>query len=275
MDKPSVFIGSSSEGLNFARAVRTQLKDDAEISLWNEGFFGLGSTFIETLVNSLPQFDFAILILTPDDLVNSRNDETLGPRDNVIFELGLFMGKLGRTRTFIVHQSNASVKIPTDLSGVTTATYQWPRQNDNYEAAVGSACDAIRKVISKIGISDHRASKRIHEVTQEQQRQAEQIDLIINMLVRLVITDHERRHLRGLAGESQFSVDINAGTAQPFETEIRRLVALRLIHRHSGKSVREFFSKSGRQDAKEYFFITENGRDYLKTYDMVENSKTR
>src|SRR5215831_13927281 len=75
MTKPSVFVGSSSEGLEFARAVRSLLTRDAEITIWNEGFFGLGNTFIETLVNALPRFDFAVLVLTPDDLVNSREVE--------------------------------------------------------------------------------------------------------------------------------------------------------------------------------------------------------
>ena len=62
MPKPSVFVGSSSEGLEFARAARGLLSQDAEVTLWNEGFFGLGSTFIETLINALPRFDFAILV---------------------------------------------------------------------------------------------------------------------------------------------------------------------------------------------------------------------
>jgi predicted nucleotide-binding protein len=127
MAKPSVFIGSSSEGLEFARAVRVLLTQDAEVTVWNEGLFRPGSTFIETLVNALPRFDFAILVLTPDDLVHSREVEMLSPRDNVLFELGLFMGRLGRSRTFMLHQSHAKLKIPSDLSGVTTATYEWPR----------------------------------------------------------------------------------------------------------------------------------------------------
>src|SRR5277367_3423628 len=70
MAKPSIFIGSSTEGLDFARAARALLAFDAEITLWNEGFFTLGNTFIKTLINSLPRFDFAVLVLTPDDLVN-------------------------------------------------------------------------------------------------------------------------------------------------------------------------------------------------------------
>jgi predicted nucleotide-binding protein len=127
MTKPSLFIGSSSEGIEFARAVRSLLTQDAEVTVWKEGFFSLGSTYIETLMNSLPRFDFAILVFTPDDLVNSREVEVFGPRDNVIFELGLFMGRLGRSRTFILHQADARLKIPTDLSGVTMATYEWPR----------------------------------------------------------------------------------------------------------------------------------------------------
>jgi predicted nucleotide-binding protein len=145
MEKPSLFIGSSTEGLELARAARSLLAEDVEITIWNEGFFSLGRTFIETLVNSLPRFDFAMLVLTPDDLIHSRKDETLGPRDNVIFELALFMGRLGRSRTFILHQGNAKVKIPSDLSGVTTATYEWPRADGSHRSAVGAACDSIRE----------------------------------------------------------------------------------------------------------------------------------
>jgi predicted nucleotide-binding protein len=93
MVKPSLFIGSSSEGLEFARAVRTSLTDDAEITLWNEGSSGWATPFIETLVTALPRFDFALLVLTPDDLLESRAAEMFSPRDNVLFELGLFMGR--------------------------------------------------------------------------------------------------------------------------------------------------------------------------------------
>jgi hypothetical protein len=166
---PSVFIGSSSEGLEFARAVRSLLAQDAEVTLWNEDFFGLGSTFIETLINALPRFDFAVLVLTPDDLVNSREVEVFSPRDNVIFELGLFMGRLGRSRTFILHQADAELKIPTDLSGMTTATYQWPRRDKSYKSAVGAACDSIRAAIRDLGVSDRKASKQINDIHTRQE----------------------------------------------------------------------------------------------------------
>jgi predicted nucleotide-binding protein with TIR-like domain len=159
--------------------VRSLLKDDAEITLWNEGFFQLGHTFIETLVNALPRFDFAVLVLYSDDLVKSRNLEMFGPRDNVIFELGLFMGRLGRSRTFIVHQHNAAVKIPSDLSGVTTATYEWPREDKSREGALGAACDRIRNVIRDLGVSEAKTSKAISDIESRQNQQAQEIKLLI------------------------------------------------------------------------------------------------
>ena len=105
MSKPTLFVGSSSEGLDVARAVRALLAEDAEVTLWNEGFFIITDTFIESLVNALPRFDFAALVLTPDDLTTSRQTSTFSPRDNVLFELELFMGRLGRSQ-YICHSSS-------------------------------------------------------------------------------------------------------------------------------------------------------------------------
>jgi len=105
LTRPSVFVGSSSEGKKFAIAVQAALQPDAEVITWDQGEFALGQTFIESLIGALSRFDFAVLILTPDDFVQYRSIEVFGPRDNVIFELGLFMGRLGRDRTFILQPS--------------------------------------------------------------------------------------------------------------------------------------------------------------------------
>jgi predicted nucleotide-binding protein len=72
MSKPSLFIGSSTEGLDFARAVRTSLSDVAETALWKDGVFSLGRKFIESLIAAVTRFDFAALVLTPDDDVVAR-----------------------------------------------------------------------------------------------------------------------------------------------------------------------------------------------------------
>jgi predicted nucleotide-binding protein len=195
---PTAFVGSSSEGLEFARAIRRRLEGTAVLTMWNEDFFKTGSTFIETLVNAVSQFDFAILLLTPDDLVSSRNHTNLGPRDNVIFELGLFMGRLGRERTFAVYQKNAKTRIPTDLSGVVLAGYDWPRPDKNHGQAVGPASDLIREQICRLGPSPERSKGQIQQFVQEQQRQASEIN-VIKLMLNLVLPEFERWHLNGLA----------------------------------------------------------------------------
>ena len=86
--------------------------------------FGLSEGTLESLVKKLPGFDFAILVLTPDDVAITRGEAEQLPRDNVLFELGLFMGKLGRDRCFVVDDRSKQMKLPSDLAGVTPATFE-------------------------------------------------------------------------------------------------------------------------------------------------------
>jgi Predicted nucleotide-binding protein containing TIR-like domain len=81
-------------------------------------------------------FDFAILVLTPDDLVERRGAQGQQPRDNVLFERGLFMGRLGRERTFIVHGRGVELNLPSDLAGIQPATFA-RRGDGNLRAALG------------------------------------------------------------------------------------------------------------------------------------------
>jgi predicted nucleotide-binding protein len=121
---PAVFIGSSSEGLDIAREVELQLLNVALVNLWTNGIFVLGEGTLESLVNALDNFDFAIMILSPDDLLETRGQNFASPRDNVLFELGLFMGRLGRRRTIILSEEGVDLKLPSDLAGITRATYR-------------------------------------------------------------------------------------------------------------------------------------------------------
>src|SRR4051812_61315 len=101
MRNPSVFVGSSTEGRAIAEAIQVNLeKDPIDIHVWTQGVFELGSTYIESLAQELDKVDFAVLVLTEDDITISRNEKTVSPRDNVLFELGLFMGKLGKDRCY-------------------------------------------------------------------------------------------------------------------------------------------------------------------------------
>lgn len=150
MEKPSLFIGSSSEGYDVARAVEAILKDYASVTLWRNGAFGLNRGTLESLVSAVDSFDFAVLVLTPDDVSESRDIRSNSPRDNVLFEAGLFMGRLGRERAFILRASNKDMKLPSDLAGVTMATYEH-QDNCELKSAVSAGCYDIINAINILG----------------------------------------------------------------------------------------------------------------------------
>jgi hypothetical protein len=139
-----VFIGSSSEGKRVADYVQVHLDEVAECTVWSQGALGLSSGILESLCDQAKRFDFAVLVMTPDDLVEKRDGVARAPRDNVVFELGLFIGTLGRSFTFIV--ADEGMHLPSDLAGIKIATWRG-RSDGNLEAALGPPCTKIRDAI--------------------------------------------------------------------------------------------------------------------------------
>ncbi|MBN7771653.1 nucleotide-binding protein [Marinobacter daepoensis] len=150
-DRLSIFIGSSVEGLPCAKALQVNLDHACEVTIWHQGVFGLGGGTLEDLSKKLDQVDFAILVVTPDDLIVSRDREQAAPRDNVLLELGMCIGTLGRERSFLVYDRTAGLKLPSDLAGITPATYQ-PHSDGNLSAALGAASTQIEKKAIELGI---------------------------------------------------------------------------------------------------------------------------
>src|SRR6185437_14596985 len=95
---PSLFIGSSTEGLPIARALQAELDEECEPIVWEQDFFVPTETTIGTLAEKVQNFDFAAFIFTPDDSLIMRGSANAAARDNVIFELGLFIGALDKER---------------------------------------------------------------------------------------------------------------------------------------------------------------------------------
>ncbi len=174
MPKPRCFVGSSAEGLDIARAVQEELEHDAEVTVWSQDVFRLSEITVDSLLRALDTTDFAILVLSPDDVLRIRGEEHRAARDNVVFELGLSIGRLGRQRSFILAPRNTDLHIPTDLVGITPATFDPHRSDRNLVAAVGPACAKVRRAIALLGsvkavreplIEDHRAVV-LHGVSQ-------------------------------------------------------------------------------------------------------------
>jgi predicted nucleotide-binding protein len=150
--KPLLFLGCSTESLEIAREIQLGLKhDNVEAMVWTDGVFGPSGVAVDALLNTVNESDFAVFVFSPDDKVVSRGDEYNAPRDNTVFELGLFMGKLERSRTFIVREQSADVKVPTDLLGITPLTYVY-RGSGNLAAAIAPVCTELRKVINNLGV---------------------------------------------------------------------------------------------------------------------------
>lgn len=134
--KKKLFIGSSSEELQTALIVQKLLENDFEVTIWNENLwdksvFKLNSNFLHDLLKAPLKFDFGILIGTPDDKVEVRKKEYLQARDNILFELGLFIGRLGTERcSFLVHED---VKELSDLSGIFISRFNYKNLNDKVD----------------------------------------------------------------------------------------------------------------------------------------------
>lgn len=150
--KPKVFLGSSTEGLTAARALCMNLEHVAEVSVWTNNIFRLSRSTMHSLYETLTRSQFGVFLLTPDDIVKSRSQSYSSPRDNVIFELGLFAGRLGLEKTFIVHPRDIRLKLPTDLLGISTATYE-EHSSGNWSATLNAASAKIINELEEHSLS--------------------------------------------------------------------------------------------------------------------------
>lgn len=166
MLRPALFVGSSSEGQRIAETIQVLLDPVCEVELWTQGVFGLTQGTLESLVNASSRFDFALLVLTADDLVISRSIEKASPRDNVLFEFGLFIGSLGRERTFMLYDRTNTPELPSDLAGITAATFA-PHTSGNLEAALGAPSTRIRNMIELRGVRKEKSLRELEKTVQE------------------------------------------------------------------------------------------------------------
>jgi predicted nucleotide-binding protein with TIR-like domain len=127
MDKPRVFLGSSGKQDKLLQALTRGLEEVAHVEPWTTSF-NPGTTTLERLVELAHEVDFAAFAFAQDDWTTvsppatpSAGSGQASPRDNVVFEAGLFGGVLGMRRTFILHANGS--KLPSDLLGLTSIRY--------------------------------------------------------------------------------------------------------------------------------------------------------
>ena len=122
MTKPRIFLGSSGKQAKLLRAITNGLQDVADVEPWTTTF-NPGRSTLDRLVELSQQVDFAAFVFAQDDWTTTDTSEPgqASPRDNVVFEAGLFGGALGIRRTFILHANGS--KVPSDLLGLTSVRY--------------------------------------------------------------------------------------------------------------------------------------------------------
>ncbi|MBV9211171.1 MAG: nucleotide-binding protein, partial [Acidobacteria bacterium] len=163
--KPKVFIGSSTSGLDVAYEIQAQLAKEADLTVWDQEDW-LGRSTLQHLIGILNNYDFAILVFQPDDMIQIKGQELTAIRDNVLFELGLFMGKHGAEKTFIFFQDSPNVRIPSDLLGINFASYTPDSKSD-----LTAACTKIRGRIRQVWAAEQqRALAEAQRKAEEEER---------------------------------------------------------------------------------------------------------
>jgi len=149
--KPRIFIGSSLEAKEIADDIQELIQYDSEPTVWNQDIFKLSKSSLESLVKAIDNFDFAIFVFNDDDTLILRDKTYSSARDNVIFELGLFIGKLGTDRVFfLIPQNVKDFHLPSDLTGIMPGTFNNKRADKNLVAAVNPFCNQIKRQIQNL-----------------------------------------------------------------------------------------------------------------------------
>lgn len=146
---PRLFIASSTEAIPVAEAVNIRLEPVARVKQWDNAF-DLSTLTLPTLLAKTEETDFAVFVFHKDDKTIIRGNVYSSVRDNVLFELGLFVGSLGIEKCFVLlpRSAEGEFRLPTDLAGLTVASY-----DDTVVEmvdAVTTSCAKIKQCINKI-----------------------------------------------------------------------------------------------------------------------------
>jgi len=160
-----VFIGSSVQAIRIAEFAQRDLVNCCQPEVWTNDKFHSRDTPIESLFRMLDEFQFAVFVALPEDLTSKGGTEYHTVRDNVLFEMGLFLGRLGRERVFLITprgSGDAKLHLPSDLTGIRPCHYDASAANQ--QSAVSASLlelkEAVREFDTKFLIFDARRNLR-------------------------------------------------------------------------------------------------------------------
>jgi hypothetical protein len=140
-NRPSIFIASTTEAIKkkTPQKIKEYFAKEADVDLWSENIFTAEKSYLSVLLNRASFYDYGIILLTPEDQGIIRGTKYKVPRDNLLFELGLFMGRIGSNRAFMIAEE--TVKILSDFEGIDIAKYS---MKDKSNASLEAACAKLK-----------------------------------------------------------------------------------------------------------------------------------
>jgi predicted nucleotide-binding protein len=151
MGKSKVFIASSGAALELAKQLRAQLDPKTcEGKLWTEvSQQAAGQSILTMLKEAAKEYDFAVIILTNDDVMVGQAGQMPKARDNCVFEAGLFMGVIGQDRCFLLSSVEAR-NLPSDLGGIIYLPFTEPQNLADPNACMTQTATAATRIGSAI-----------------------------------------------------------------------------------------------------------------------------
>ena len=148
---PAIFIGSSKEAIKIVNAIENRLHKTEELKVYNwQNEFSLSNYFLPELLEklNLNKYDYGVFILSPNDMLTIRGKKQLSARDNVLLEAGIFIGKIGLKRVFLLKPDGVSMRIPSDIFGLNIGGYD--ASCDNFQEMVAPFCAELIQAIDMI-----------------------------------------------------------------------------------------------------------------------------
>jgi len=149
-----LFVASSKESSGVADAINRNLDAFADITVWKNWAFPSLESTLTGLQDAMENHYFGIFVATPDDLSTIRGQELRVVRDNVIFELGLFIGRYGPAHCFVVCPRGAGTHLPSDILGATVSYYDGERFKRAPEATMNAVTSGIQFAMRKQAIAE-------------------------------------------------------------------------------------------------------------------------
>lgn len=172
----TVFIASTKEAMDqpwlpdVLTVVEGRLEDKVSLQTWKSAFEA-GDVTGEKLIAYAKTIGAAVVVLTGDDRVDSRGAEGQpSPRDNLIFEAGIFIARLGFGRVLLMREEGA--KVPSDLLGFTLKMFDGPdvagqMSDAKVQKLANGICEFLERAIKETELVEDTSVTRAVKMTLE------------------------------------------------------------------------------------------------------------